>query len=380
MPSSRHLREYFPGYLAAVQPITGGLTAPLARTLLATAPTPGQAARLTRTQLKAVLKRARRRRGIEAEVERLHAALRVPKMRQLPLVETAMGRQTLVLLGKFETACTAADDLADALETFADHTAAPGTAAGADVWLTIGTPYEIEQRTVRLPTSVAGTAPAAAPTTNPALQTRAAGTGGGTLRDTAPDQPRRHCGAGPHTLRGPVRTRTPERAADRPRVSAPGHLDMGSEELESPDHSARTNGGPDPDQYLFAQPATPIPPRPGTLRCLFKTRSRTALRSVPPGHVVRLTARLQLVHALLRSIDHQQQGPNSPGHEPGASLVRTYRRPGRLQHADDTRIAHSGPPGPDRLSTTCGPTGRTPRPTATTSTTAVPPRRLDPVA
>ncbi|MER7671213.1 hypothetical protein ABTY61_22480 [Kitasatospora sp. NPDC096128] len=49
----------------------------------------------------------------------------------------------------------AATDLADALETFADRAAAPGTGAAADVWLTIGTPYEIEQRTVRLPAGVA---------------------------------------------------------------------------------------------------------------------------------------------------------------------------------------------------------------------------------
>ncbi|MET8509903.1 transposase [Streptomyces sp. NPDC004787] len=58
-----HLREYFPGHLAAVQPITGGFNAPVARALLAAAPTPGQAARLTRTQLKAALKRAGRQRG-----------------------------------------------------------------------------------------------------------------------------------------------------------------------------------------------------------------------------------------------------------------------------------------------------------------------------
>ncbi|GGV20026.1 hypothetical protein GCM10010275_72040 [Streptomyces litmocidini] len=117
-----HLREYIPGRLAAVQPITGGFNAPLARTLLAAAPTPGWAARLSRIQLKAVLKRAGRQRGIEAEVERLHAALRVPQVRQLPLVETAMGRQALVLLGKFEAACVAADSLAEAsVELFEQH-------------------------------------------------------------------------------------------------------------------------------------------------------------------------------------------------------------------------------------------------------------------
>ncbi|MGW2255750.1 hypothetical protein ACWCXH_37215 [Kitasatospora sp. NPDC001660] len=47
----------------------------------------------------------------------------------------------------------AAADLADALEAFADLAATSGT--GADVWLTIGTPYGIEQRTVRLPAGVA---------------------------------------------------------------------------------------------------------------------------------------------------------------------------------------------------------------------------------
>ncbi len=142
-----HLREYFPGYLATVQPITGGFNAPLARTLLAAAPTPGQAARLTRTQLKAVLKRAGRQRGIDAEVERLHAALRIPQMHQLPLVEKAMGRQALSLLSKFEAACTAADELAEAsIELFEQHpdaaiiTSFPGLGAlsGARVLAEVG--------------------------------------------------------------------------------------------------------------------------------------------------------------------------------------------------------------------------------------------------
>lgn len=91
-----HLREYFPGYLAAIEALKGGIAEPLARTLLAAAPTPEQAARLTRTQLKAVLKRAGRQRGIDAEVERLHAALRLPQLRQLPQVEKAMGRQAAI--------------------------------------------------------------------------------------------------------------------------------------------------------------------------------------------------------------------------------------------------------------------------------------------
>lgn len=52
-----HLREYFPGYLAVVQPLLGGLCSSVARALLAAAPTPARAARLTKTQLRAALKK-----------------------------------------------------------------------------------------------------------------------------------------------------------------------------------------------------------------------------------------------------------------------------------------------------------------------------------
>ncbi|WP_035838597.1 hypothetical protein [Kitasatospora azatica] len=47
----------------------------------------------------------------------------------------------------------AADDLADALREFADRAGGPG-AAGA-VWVTIGTPHDVEQRTVQFPVNVA---------------------------------------------------------------------------------------------------------------------------------------------------------------------------------------------------------------------------------
>jgi hypothetical protein len=40
--------------------------------------------------------------------------MRAPQMRQLPLVEQAMGRQTLALLGQLHAACAAADDLQQA--------------------------------------------------------------------------------------------------------------------------------------------------------------------------------------------------------------------------------------------------------------------------
>jgi transposase len=117
-----HLREYFPGLLAAFQHTREGITSSVARVVLAAAPTPEQAAKLTRTQLRSLVKKAGRQRGIEAEAERLRQALRVPQMRQLPQVEQAMGRQTIALLRQLDAACTSADDLTTAaVESFEAH-------------------------------------------------------------------------------------------------------------------------------------------------------------------------------------------------------------------------------------------------------------------
>ena len=52
-----HLREYFPGFLAAFAAARGGIMRPEARTILAAAPTPGAAAALTLSQLRALLKK-----------------------------------------------------------------------------------------------------------------------------------------------------------------------------------------------------------------------------------------------------------------------------------------------------------------------------------
>jgi transposase len=117
-----HLREYFPGFLAAFASTREGLCHPVARELLATAPTPEQAARLTRTQLRAMVRRAGRKRGIEAEADRLREVLRRPQMRQPSLVEQAMGRQALALLRQLDATCTSTDDLAEAaVEAFDAH-------------------------------------------------------------------------------------------------------------------------------------------------------------------------------------------------------------------------------------------------------------------
>ncbi len=116
-----HLHEYVPAALEAFSS-REGLRAATALVILAAAPTPAQAAKLTRSQLQALLKRAGRKRGIEEEAERLRDVFRLPHMRQLPLVDQAMGRQTVTLVAKLSVACTSADDLAQAaVESFEKH-------------------------------------------------------------------------------------------------------------------------------------------------------------------------------------------------------------------------------------------------------------------
>ncbi|WP_431965696.1 IS110 family transposase [Actinacidiphila sp. bgisy160] len=112
-----HLREYFPGFLTVFVHFREGITSPVTRTLLAAAPTPTEAARLSRTQLRALLIKAGRQREIAPEVERLHQLLREPQMQQPPLVEQAMGAKTQALLRQFNAACTSADELETATVT-----------------------------------------------------------------------------------------------------------------------------------------------------------------------------------------------------------------------------------------------------------------------
>jgi hypothetical protein len=117
-----HLREYFPGFLAAFAGARDGIMRPEARTILAAAPAPAGAAALTLAQLRALLKKAGRSRGIDAEAARLREAFRKEQMRQLPLVEQAMGQQALALLRQLDAACTSAEDLEQAaIESFNQH-------------------------------------------------------------------------------------------------------------------------------------------------------------------------------------------------------------------------------------------------------------------
>jgi len=142
-----HLREYYPGFLAAFADARGGIMRPGARAILAAAPTPAGAAQLTVPQLRALLRKAGRRNRIDADAARLHEVFRAPQMRQPPLVEDAMGRQALALLRQLDAACAAAADLEQAVtESFNLHpdagiiTSFPGLGAltGARVLAEIG--------------------------------------------------------------------------------------------------------------------------------------------------------------------------------------------------------------------------------------------------
>ncbi len=141
------LREYYPAALAAVESWKNGLCRPEAHQLLKLSPTPAKAARLTRTQLQAALKMAGRQRGIAADAERLREVLRTEWAHQPQLVEDALGKQMLALLIQLEAACTAADNLAEAVEeAFPQHPDAEiilsfpglGTQLGARVLAELG--------------------------------------------------------------------------------------------------------------------------------------------------------------------------------------------------------------------------------------------------
>jgi transposase len=117
-----HLREYFPGFLAAFADARGGIMRPEARAILAAAPTPAAAAALTLTQLRRLLTKAGRSRGIDTGAARLRDAFRVSQMRQLPLIEQAMGQQTIALLRQLDAACASADELEQAaVASFNQH-------------------------------------------------------------------------------------------------------------------------------------------------------------------------------------------------------------------------------------------------------------------
>jgi transposase len=95
----RHqLREYFPAALEAFE----DLDAPDVLELLAKAPDPARAARLTRAQVSAVLKRARRR-NIKDKTDAILAALRGEQLGQLPALTVAYAATVRSLIAVIST-------------------------------------------------------------------------------------------------------------------------------------------------------------------------------------------------------------------------------------------------------------------------------------
>jgi len=109
------LKDFYPAALVAFAELpTGGLARADARTILAAAPTPAQAAKLTPARLRRLLIKAGRRRDLDRNVERLRQVFADTYLHQPPTVENAMGIQLTALLRQFDAACAAADELAQA--------------------------------------------------------------------------------------------------------------------------------------------------------------------------------------------------------------------------------------------------------------------------
>jgi transposase len=142
------LKDFYPAALVAFAELSeGGLARRDARTILAAAPTPVQAAKLTPARLRRLLIKAGRKRNLDRDVERLREVFTGTYLHQPPVVENAMGIHLTALLGQFDAACTAADELAEAAIThFEQHpdaeiiTSFPGLGmlAGARVLAEIG--------------------------------------------------------------------------------------------------------------------------------------------------------------------------------------------------------------------------------------------------
>lgn len=116
------LREYFPTFLTAFADRPATIASAEARAILAIAPTPAAAARLTHARIAAALRRAGRVRGIDTTADAIRNALRAPQLRQNPLVEQAMGTHALALLAALNTACTSVDELTQAVtDAFQQH-------------------------------------------------------------------------------------------------------------------------------------------------------------------------------------------------------------------------------------------------------------------
>ena len=142
------LREFYPTFLAVFTSRYGlGIASPEARAVLAIAPTPAAAAKLSVSRIGAALRRAGRSRGIDQAAAEIKVQLRKPQLRQPLLVETAMGKHALALLAALDVASANVDELgrasAELFQTHPDYaiiTSFPGLAdsTGARVLAEIG--------------------------------------------------------------------------------------------------------------------------------------------------------------------------------------------------------------------------------------------------
>ncbi|MGW0252675.1 hypothetical protein ACWDYH_39230 [Nocardia goodfellowii] len=106
------LREFYPAFLEAFSAKSAtNLAEPQSRAILALAPTPAAAAKLTKSRVAAALRRAGRQRGVAQLAAEIVDKLRKPQLRQPVMVEEAMGSQALALLAMLNAACHGADDL-----------------------------------------------------------------------------------------------------------------------------------------------------------------------------------------------------------------------------------------------------------------------------
>ena len=112
------LREYYPAALEAFN----DLAHPDALVVLGRAPTPVQGRSLTRSQIKAALKRGGRQRNLDTRTETIRAALRTGQLQAPPTVTEAFAATTKAAVGIIAELNAAIDRLKTGLEThFEQH-------------------------------------------------------------------------------------------------------------------------------------------------------------------------------------------------------------------------------------------------------------------
>ena len=142
------LKDFYPAAIVAFAELPeGGLARPDARTILAAAPTPAQAAKLSPARLRRLLVKAGRKRYLDRDTNRLREIFTADYLHQPPRVENAMGIQLSALLRQFDATCAATEELTEAATAhFEQHpdaaiiTSFPGlgNVAGARVLAEIG--------------------------------------------------------------------------------------------------------------------------------------------------------------------------------------------------------------------------------------------------